>query len=299
MTAQKRKSALIILLLVLTLGLTLYSLQKTNQYNTLEEVFQEEKNDLEKGLDEIIKDYTDVVLRKKHISKKLQIELRKMNALRDSIKNLGINNYNLIRIYRKKISSLERQNKKLFIKVDSLNTANEVLVQEKAITNNILEQKETINISLTDQNKKLEERQKTLETKVAIGGVIKTSPITVVAMKERSSGQLTSTSRSSRTDAFKINFFLLENLIADAGEKIVHIQIRDQNKKVIAAKGITDLKDGAKIQYTDAIKVNYDNNKLSLVSLILVNRDDINKGEYTISTFVDGVYSVTTTLKLK
>ena len=38
---------------------------------------------------------------------------------------------------------------------------------------------------------------------------------------------------------------------------------------------------------------------LSLVSLVLVNRDDINKGKYTISAFVDGVYSGATTVKLK
>lgn len=37
-------------------------------------------------------------------------------------------------------------------------------------------------------------------------------------MKERSSGKLTSTSRSSRTDAFRINFDLLENPITSAGE---------------------------------------------------------------------------------
>ncbi|MEX6626854.1 hypothetical protein [Tenacibaculum salmonis] len=299
MNQQQKKSSLIVLLLILTLFLTLYSFQKSNQYSNLQEIFEQEKTDLEKELDEMIKDYTDVVLRKKRISKRLQVELGKMNVLRDSIKNLKIDNYSLIRIYRKKISSLERQNKKLFIRVDSLSTANEVLAQENVITNNILQQKENINSSLNNKNKKLEEKQKTLETKIAIGSLIKTSNLNVVAMKERSSGKLTSTSRSSRTDAFRINFDLLKNLITDAGEKAVYIQIRDDNNNVIAPKGITNLKDGAKIQYTDSIEVNYNNDKLSLVSLILVNRDDINKGKYTISTFIDGIYSGATTLQLR
>ena len=212
MNPKKRKSLLIIILLLSTLFLSLYSFQKSNQYNDLQKVFQEEKADLEQELDEIIKDYTDVIVRKKRLSKRLRTELVKMNNLRDSIKSLPAGNYNLIRKYRKKITSLERENRKLFIRVDSLNTANQVLAQENIITNEILLQKETINTSLTEKNKKLEEIQKTLETKVAIGGIIKTSPVRVVAMKERSSGKLTSTSRSNRTDAFKINFDLLQNL---------------------------------------------------------------------------------------
>ncbi|WP_271407011.1 hypothetical protein [Tenacibaculum soleae] len=299
MTPQKRKNAFVVLLLVVTLFLTLYSFQKTSQYNDLQEIFQQERADLEKELDEMIKDYTDVVVRKKRLSKRLKVELVKMNNLRDSIKNLRIDNYNLIIKYRKKITTLERENRNLFIRVDSLNTANHVLAQENIITNEILQQKETINTSLTEKNKELEENQKKMETKIALGSVIKTSPVKVVAMKERSSGKLTSTSRSSRTDAFKINFDLLKNVVASSGEKSVYIQIIDQNKKVIAPKGVTKLKDGGKVQYTDSIEVNYNNDRLSLVSLVLVNRDDINKGKYTVSAFVDGVYSGATTLNLK
>ena len=299
MTPQKRKSALIVILLILALFLTLYSFQKSSQYNDLQKVFQDEKSDLEKELDEMIKDYTDVVVRKKRLSKRLKVEIVKMNNLRDSIKNMRIDNYTLIRRYRRKIASLERENRNLFIRVDSLNTANQVLAQENVITNEILQQKETINTSLTEKNKELEEKQEVLETKIAIGGVIKTSTVKVIAMKERSSGKLTSTSRSSRTDAFKVNFDLLKNLITNAGEKSVYTQIIDENKKVVAPKGVTNLKDGGKVQYTDSIEVNYNNDRLSLVSLVLVNRDDINKGKYTISAFVDGVYSGATTVKLK
>lgn len=299
MTLQKRKSALIVLLLLLTMFLTIYSFQKSSQYNDIQKIFKQDKADLEKELDEIIKDYTNVVVRKKRISKRLKIELIKMNNLRDSIKKLPIDSYDLIRKYRQKITSLERENRKLFIRVDSLNTANQVLAQENIITNEILQQKETINTSLTERNKNLEEKQKTLESKVAIGGVIKTSPVRVIALKERSSGKLTSTSKSNKTDAFKINFDLLKNVVADAGEKSVYIQIIDENKKVVAPKGITNLKDGGKIQYTDSIEVNYNNNKLSLVSLVLVNRNDINRGKYTVSAFVDGTYSGATTLNLK
>ncbi|TDQ28533.1 hypothetical protein [Tenacibaculum caenipelagi] len=292
MNQQKKKNALIIVLAILSLFLVYYSFQKSNQYQNLYKIFQEEKAELQQDLDEMIKDYTGVVVEKKQLADRLNMELTKMKNLSDSIKGLKSENFNLIRKYRRRLASLERENKKLFIQIDSLNSANEALTQENVIANEILQQKDSANITLSEKNKEL-------EAKVAIGGIIKTSPVSAIAMKERSSGKLTSTSRSSRTDAFRINFDLLENPITSPGEKFVHIQIINEDKKVVASKGKTALKNGSQIEYTDSLEVNYNNTKLSLVSLVLVNRDDIKKGKYTISAFVDGVYAGNTTLNLR
>ncbi|CAM1354189.1 MULTISPECIES: hypothetical protein [Tenacibaculum] len=292
MNQPKTKNVLILVLIILSLFLFYYSFQKSNENKNLQNIFLEEKAELQQDLDEMIKDYTDVVVGKKRLADRLEVELIKMKNLRDSIKLLKSDNFGLIRKYRSRIASLERENKKLFIQIDSLNSANDALTQENVIANEILQQKDSVNETLTEKNKEL-------EAKVAIGGIIKTSPVKAVAMKERSSGKLTSTSRSSRTDAFRINFDLLENPITTAGEKRVYIQIADENKNVVAPKGKTDLKNGQKVQYTDSLEVNYSNNRLSLVSLVLVNRDDIKKGKYVISAFVDGVYSGNTIIKLR
>ncbi|MGQ3677769.1 hypothetical protein [Tenacibaculum discolor] len=292
MNQPKTKNVLILVLIILSLFLFYYSFQKSNENKNLQNIFLEEKAELQQDLDEMIKDYTDVVVGKKRLADRLEVELIKMKNLRDSIKLLKSDNFGLIRKYRSRIASLERENKKLFIQIDSLNSANDALTQENVIANEILQQKDSVNETLTEKNKEL-------EAKVAIGGIIKTGPVKAVAMKERSSGKLTSTSRSSRTDAFRINFDLLENPITTAGEKRVYIQIADENKNVVAPKGKTDLKNGQKVQYTDSLEVNYSNNRLSLVSLVLVNRDDIKKGKYVISAFVDGVYSGNTIIKLR
>ncbi len=292
MNSKFLKNSVIMVLLFAVLFLTLFNLKKSSELNELKNVFKEEKADLKNALDEMIKDYTDVVVRKKSLSKRLRVEVQKMKDLRDSVAKLQGHNYNLIRRYRSKIASLERENRRLFIKIDSLSTANQALAQENVITNEILEQKETINT-------KLEEKNKILTEKVAIASKIDISPVKAIAMKERSSGKLTSTSRSSRCDAFKINFDLLENSVTESGKKMVYIQIIDEDKNVVTPKGKASLKNGNKILYSDSLAVNYDNNRLSLVSLILVNRDDINRGKYTISTFVDGRYSGNSTVKLR
>ena len=292
MNSKFLKNSVIVVLLFAVLFLTLFNLKKSSELNELKNVFKEEKADLKNALDEMIKDYTDVVVRKKSLSKRLRVEVQKMKDLRDSVAKLQGHNYNLIRRYRSKIASLERENRRLFIKIDSLSTANQALAQENVITNEILEQKETINT-------KLEEKNKILAEKVAIASKIDISPVKAIAMKERSSGKLTSTSRSSRCDAFKINFDLLENPVTESGKKMVYIQIIDEDKNVVTPKGKASLKNGNKILYSDSLAVNYDNNRLSLVSLILVNRDDINRGKYTISSFVDGRYSGNSTVKLR
>ncbi|CAL2102358.1 conserved protein of unknown function [Tenacibaculum sp. 190130A14a] len=296
---KKKSNAIIYALSLAFVFLGLYSLKKTNDYTELKGVFLQEKKDLQANLDEMIKDYTDVVVRKKRLSKRLKVELVKMKNLRDSIATLKLDNFDLIRKYRRKIATLERENRNLFIRIDSLNTANQALAQENTIAKEILVQKETINVNLEKKYNELEVKQQTLEKKVAIAGVIKTSPIRAVAMKERSSGKLVTTSRSSRTDAFKINFDLLENPVTNSGEKTVYIQIIDENKKVVSPKGKASLKNGAMIQYTDSLEVNYLNDRMSLVSFVLVNRDDVNKGKYTVSAFVDGNYTGNAVVKLR
>ncbi|OSY88924.1 hypothetical protein WH52_04470 [Tenacibaculum holothuriorum] len=299
MSKSKIKNFVLLVLLLVLLFLSFFTVKQSNDYTSLKEVFKQEKADLENELDEIIKDYTTVVVQKKSLSKRLRKEIVKMQELKDSVKNLKETNYNLIRRYRKRIASLERENKKLFIKVDSLNTVNTVLAQENTIAKEIIEQKENLNTELEEKNKELEESSENLKAKVAVAGIIKTTPVKAIAMKERSSGKLTSTSRSSRTDAFKINFDLLDNPVTEAGDKKVYIQILDENKQVIAAKGNMNLKNGDNITYSDSVNVDYRNDRISLVSFVLVNRDDINRGKYTISAFVDGVYSGNAVVKLR
>ena len=296
---SKQRNSIILALSIVIVILALLSFKKSRDYSELKNVFLQEKKDLQSNLDEMIKDYTDVVVRKKKLSKRLKVELDKMKSLRDSIETIKLDNFDLIRKYRRKIAALERENRNLFIRIDSLNVANQTLAQENVIANEILQQKETINVALEKKYQELAVKQQDLEKKVAIAGIIKTGPIRAVAMKERSSGKLTATSRSNRTDAFKINFDLLENPVTLSGEKEIYIQIIDENKKVLSPKGKVNLKNGFTVEYTDSIEVNYLNDKMSLVSFVLVNRHDISKGNYTISAFVDGVYSGNTIVKLK
>ncbi|MFV0247985.1 MAG: hypothetical protein ACK5H1_03350 [Tenacibaculum sp.] len=286
------KNGILMLLLFVILFLVLYNISISTQIKDIKNSFQEEKIELQNEIDELIKDYTDVVIGNKNLLKRLRTELDKMKNLRDSISKIDINNYKLIRKYRSKIASLERENKKLFIKVDSLSAVNKALVNESVLTSQIINQKDSLNTQLTLSNN-------TLKAKITTASKINISPIKITAMKERSSGKLTNTLRSRRTDVFQVSFDLLENSLTNPGEKKIYIQLIDSNKKVINPKGNTELKNGNTIQYSDSLMVVYSNKQINLISLIWVNRREINKGNYTASVFVEGNFSGNTLISLK
>lgn len=285
---------------VVCLGLlSLHNFKSSKQHSELEEILTQEKRNLQSELDEIIGDYTDIVVRKKNLSKRLRKELRKIVELRDSVKNLQRTNYASILKLRKRIVTLERENKMLFMQVDSLTQQNHELLQENCVAKKQLDEKELFAEELTQKNIHLNRSRKRLAAKVAIASLVKSGPLKVLPMKERSSGKLSVTSRASKTDAFKIFFDLLENALAKKGNKSIYIQIIGPNKKIVAKKGKIRLKNGTKITFSDAITANYIKEKMRIVSLILVNRDDIVEGNYRINTFVDGVYASKATISLK
>ncbi len=287
------------LIATLVILIVIYSFKLNNDYKKLEDAFSEQKIELQAELDEIIDDYKNINVKNKDLSQRLVKEINKIIILRDSIKNLKKSNYNLIVKYSRKIVKLERENRRLFIQVDSLNKQNYELLQENIVVKNQLEEKNASQKNLSKKNETLLREQKELKAKVDIAGIIKVKNISAFAMKERSSGKLTTTSRSRRTDAFKIKFDLEPNPVTIPGKKEILIQILDENKNVIAAKGDKKIKNGETVVFSDNIFANYDNNQLGVVSLILVNRGDITKGMHTINTYVDGIFTGKTQIKLR
>ncbi|TCI92280.1 hypothetical protein [Tenacibaculum sp. M341] len=279
--------------------LIFYSFKLNSDYKKLEDAFSEQKIELQSELDEIIEDYRNINVKNKDLSKRLIKEINKIIVLRDSIKNLKKSNYNLIVKYSRKIVKLERENRRLFIQVDSLNKQNYELLQENIVVKKKLNENNQLAKSLTAKNETLMQKQEVLEEKMSIAEVIEIDNFQAIAMKERSSGKLTSTSRSRRTDAFKIKFDLQPNPVTSPGKKEILIQILDENKNVVAAKGNKIMKSGDTIVFSDNIVADYDNQQLGVVSLVLVNRGDINKGKYTVNTYVDGQFSGKTDLSLR
>lgn len=285
-----------LLLLVIAIGLLSY--QNASEYSELKDVFKLEKIELESELNSVIKNYENAIYQKDDISLDLRDKLHKIIKFKDTINSLKTTDYGMFRLYRKRISGLAKQNKILFKHIDSLNGVNNQLLTKNDSVKDILILKEGLYTRLKNKNQSLDLEKKVLKEKIAIAEIIETSSIKVSAMKKRRSGKHTSTSYSSKTDAFKIEFSLLENNIISSGDKSIYIQIVN-NDKVIAPAEEIKLKNKENILCNDNFKAKYLNKQLSIISFIDVNRNLINKGSYKINVFVDGVFTNNTFIELR
>lgn len=296
---KSNTNGLIFLLLGLLVLLAGYTYKKSNDYSVLKTAFDQEKVDLQKELDEIIGDYKDLSVKKEDVSAQLVNEVSKIVALRDSVKKIEDKNYKLLRFYRRQTSLLQRRNRELFTQVDSLNYLNKALKAEKMKVAEQLKETNELSKELAAKNNDLETTNKKLEEKIEIATALKIEKINALAMKERSSGKLTSTSRSSRTDAFRVNFKLPKSELAASGKKDIHVQIHDMKKNVVEPKGVAKLKNGDTIEFSDKLIADYSNNDVDVLSLVLVDREQIHKGEYKVNIFVDGYFSASTKIELR
>jgi hypothetical protein len=274
-------------LLLATLGYTIYSNQ---EHKKVTDAIEQDKMEVEMNLDNMIVKYEEAIGENTAMSNELALERDKIIALRDSVKDLKAVNYSLIRRYRQQIEKLEANNRELFEMNDELAKKNATLTKNLDSANVKISTQIAKNDTLTKQNIDLSE-------KVAIGSILKISSTKILAMREKTNGQLTETSRSRNTDAFRVNFTIADNAIAEQGERHVYIQIKDAAGNVLGDAGKLILLDGNEITYSDRTIVNYLNNEVDVISLVEVNRDTIEKGVYTVNVYINellsGVGSVT------
>lgn len=294
-----KKQALKLLPLIVLISLVVYSFKGYEKRNELEDVFKQQKVVLESQLDRIMDDYKQMSVKNKRLSKRLIKEMNKIIALKKSVKKLEKDNYRLIAKYTRKIVQLERKNRSLFLQVDSLSTNNKKLIEQNTLVKTKLKTDEASRSKLLKSNEKLEAEERKLASKISGASIVKTSKITVTAVKETRRGKLRSTSRARKTDAVKVEFSLLSNAVAEPGKKEIIIQLIDEDNNVVNPKGEEKLNKHTSITYSDYIPADYQNEKLGVVSLISVERGYMSKGKYTVAVYVGGKLSGKSTFKLK
>ncbi len=280
-----------IVLAVLLLAALAYTFYNNKEHKKLTDAIEEEKLEIEGNLDNMIVKYEEAIGQNTSMSNELSLERDRIIALRDSIKGLKATNYSLIRRYRKQIAKLEETNRRLFFMTDSLTGVNELLTIDLDSANVKISKQLAKNDTLSLQNLQLSE-------KVAIGSVLKVSSAKILAMRERNNGKLVETSRARNTDAFRINFTIAKNDIAEKGERQVYIQIVDAKGITIAGKGELVFND-VQISYSDQTIVNYLNDAVDIISLVEVDRGTIKRGVYTVNIYIENKFVGATQITLK
>lgn len=272
---------LIIALTVLLFGLIGYTFYNNNDHKEAIKFLQDEKEQIIGNLTAMEEKYDVAIAQNTSLSDSLSMEKDKIALLKDSVQNLKQINSNVLRRYRSQLAALEKTNTRLLDEVDSLKLANNILTEEKDSINSQLEIQTTYNDTLVAQNMEL-------ARKVEIGGAINVENVDVTAMKMRSNGKYTETNKAQKTDAIKVSFRLIENEIAEPGDKEAFIVLKNPGGQVINAKGTFIMHEGGDAKYTDQTMVNYENADLDVVMLVERKGEKYVAGVYPIEVYVEG-----------
>ena len=143
--------------------------------------------------------------------------------------------------------------------------------------------------------KKLSNKINALATKVDKAKLLKLSIVEVLTMRKRNNGSFTKTTNKNKVDAFKISFHVLKNEIASSGKKRVSIKVLDPKNNIVNIKGFGE----PAYKYSRKLVVDYKNAPLDVVSLIEVDRKNIESGMHKIIVSIEGLSVVKKNIYLR
>lgn len=289
--SSKNNKILLIALTVLLFLLIGYTFFLSRDHKEALQFLQDEKEQIIGNLTAMEEKYDIAISKNTSLTDSLNHEKARIIALRDSVINLKTANASVLRRYRSQIADLQAVNSRLLDEVDSLKMVSNVLIDEKDSLSSQLQVQ-------TNYNDTLKAVNEVLAKKVEIGSALNIKDAQVTALKMRSNGKYTETNKAQKTDAIKVEFRLIENEIAEPGDKAAYIVVQRPNGSVINAKGTVVLKDGTEVKYTEETTINYENAELDVVLFIEDKGEKYEKGTYPIRVYVEGRLVGVTKLEL-
>ena len=278
-------------LLVVLTGLGLYSFSNYKSIKSYEDFLKQEKVLIETELSEMLESYDE--LSEDHGLMTAQLNdarLEAKNAL-DSLKLLK-SDLSIISKFKDHFLALKDKSKVLLGTIDSLNTANLKLEQEKSLAlSTIKKNSKTIS--------KLEETNASLNKTIDAASILKANSVAVKAYRLKS-GKKRTTEKARRTNAMNVCINLSENPLTPKGKKDLYVQIVGPEGNVVSDQGEMFFGDSS-LLYSKKEIVNYENKDLQVCTDVVADDDDepFKKGHYFISIFHDDLRLGATSIELK
>ena len=217
----------------------------------------EQKNALRDDLDDLIDEHEMLKDENVELSDQLFSKDSLINAYSNEIKNLLRSQADLNKA-RVKINRLKEISKKYVNALDSLYILNANLQLEN-------DSVKKANRYISNKNRDLVKTNKNLSEKVSTASVLKLEDISIEGLYYRASGREVTTSRANKIQNFKICYTILENQIADKGEKELYVRILDGKGNVLNVSNMIqelELSDTT-IQYTTKYTIDYQNTSIN------------------------------------
>lgn len=231
----------ILALICLFLGAKLYVNNQaydklTGEYGTLEISKEQVVFDLEK----MRFSYDTLQTENSMMVAEIAAQRDKVDELLTKVKN---GNWALSKA-KKESETLRTIMKGYIVTIDSINQLNIALTEENVAMKERVEE-------VQDRNAKLERRQENMEEIIAAGKVLQCSDVSAVGVRLLSSGRQRETTRADRADMIKVCFTLLENPIADSGDKNLYLNILGPDSSVLAAEPGADFSAIRTVDYSN------------------------------------------------
>ncbi len=181
--------------------------------------------------------------------------------------------------------------KELQAKIDEMNKLVESYLEkiDQLITENQLLKNQ--NAELTDQVSDMTEQNKNLTGKVNVAAMIRTEYIKVKALKKKVMGDgYSESSLAKKVDKFKIDFTLLENKLAETGDKNIHVRIIAPNGKTLGGGTFNSGDTSNPTEFTSTVIVQYEKSRKSNGSVEFAG-SDFEAGNYKVEIYIDGLLS--------
>lgn len=174
---------------------------------------------------------------------------------------------------------------------DSLLQVTAALNQDKLLLTTNLGQEKVKSESLTTENTKLSE-------KVTVGSILRADNVKAMAVKFKSNGKEIETNKAKASQKIKTCFTLLENHVAEKGEKEVFIRVLGPEGSAFSSSSETFKYNGQETLFTARESVPYENKKKE-VCVYWANTNAFGKGKYTVEIYNAGTQIGKTAVELK
>ena len=157
--------------------------------------------------------------------------------------------------------------------IDSLNQLNLALIGENDQMRARVEE-------VQERNADLVVRQENMEEIITTGQTLQAAEIVAQGIRLLDSGRQRETSRASRADMIRVCFTLLENRIATAGNKTLHLQVMDESGVVLIGSQTND-RSSSDLAISASRVLEYNNMRLE-ACIFYMPAGELGEGIYTI-----------------
>ncbi|HMS51489.1 MAG TPA: hypothetical protein PKD56_04120 [Chitinophagales bacterium] len=301
--------ALIVLLLIINAFLFYNNRQMKAQHEQAVATLADEKAGLQSEVDKALADIEQLRLDNSQLDSSLGTARSEIEAKAAEIKKLlskGNASRSELAKARQMIESLRGEVETFKRQIAELQYANQQLTTEKTTLteqnvslktnldsqltqNQQLQQKNT---DLTSKTENLTQAKESLTKTVNRGKVLSAGNISGSGVKVKRSGKEVATSRNQRAEKMKVCFDVLENAIADPGQKTIYLRIVTPKGEVMSIEsmgsGTIKLSDtGETVQYTAKAAINYQRS-VENYCMYWQPDNDFDEGTYEVELYQDG-----------